>query len=91
MSSLAAQIRTCHACEGMNIAGVTAWLVRNKPVFAKGAASRRVRIESVRTMGVVQAGVMPNWHVDQCDVFRVPPDKVIAFAKSPHGQTTFRR
>ena len=23
-------------------------------------------------------------------VFRVPPDKVLAFAKSPHGQTTFR-
>ncbi len=23
-------------------------------------------------------------------VFRVPPTKVIAFAKSPHGQTTFR-
>ena len=22
-------------------------------------------------------------------VFRVPPDKVLAFAKSPHGQTTF--
>jgi nitroimidazol reductase NimA-like FMN-containing flavoprotein (pyridoxamine 5'-phosphate oxidase superfamily) len=23
-------------------------------------------------------------------VYRVPPDKVLAFAKSPHGQTTFR-
>jgi hypothetical protein len=23
-------------------------------------------------------------------VFRVPPDKVLAFAKSPHGQTCFR-
>jgi nitroimidazol reductase NimA-like FMN-containing flavoprotein (pyridoxamine 5'-phosphate oxidase superfamily) len=23
-------------------------------------------------------------------VFRVPPDKVLAFAKSPHGQTAFR-
>ena len=24
------------------------------------------------------------------DVFRVPPGKVLVFAKAPHGQTTFR-
>jgi nitroimidazol reductase NimA-like FMN-containing flavoprotein (pyridoxamine 5'-phosphate oxidase superfamily) len=34
-------------------------------------------------------GEVFNPNQQAAHVFRVPPDKVLAFAKSPHGQTTF--
>jgi nitroimidazol reductase NimA-like FMN-containing flavoprotein (pyridoxamine 5'-phosphate oxidase superfamily) len=35
-------------------------------------------------------GEVFNPNQQAAHVFRVPPDKVLAFAKSPHGQTRFR-
>jgi hypothetical protein len=37
------------------------------------------------------SGAPRYWRDDGAYVFRVPSDKVIAFAKSPHGSTTLRR
>lgn len=38
----------------------------------------------------VSDGMLTHADGGRAQVFQVPPRKVIAFAKSPHGQTTFR-
>jgi general stress protein 26 len=81
--------------------GNNAW-AQGLDVVVEGTAVRIVdRAELQRLADAYEAKYGSTWHFDVGDgvfgtgelaaaVFRIEPDKVLAFAKEPHGQTTYR-
>lgn len=71
-------------------------------VVVEGAAQRITGSDALKTLAdafrakygdawdFANDGEVFNPNQQAAHVFRVPPDKVLAFAKSPHGQTRFR-
>lgn len=81
--------------------GSNAW-AEGLDVVVEGTAARVTeRGELQRIADAYEAKYGSEWHFDVGDgvfgagedaaaVFRIEPEKVLAFAKRPHGQTTFR-
>jgi general stress protein 26 len=81
--------------------GSNAW-ARGTDVVVEGTAVRvTVAAELQRLADAYESKYGSNWHFDVSEdgfaadgstaaVFRVEPAKVLAFAKDPHAQTTFR-
>jgi nitroimidazol reductase NimA-like FMN-containing flavoprotein (pyridoxamine 5'-phosphate oxidase superfamily) len=82
--------------------GNNAW-ARGLDVVVEGTAVRLTDDESLRRLAEAwEAKYGAVWHFDVADgmfrhsdggraaVFRIEPTKVLAFAKDPHGQTTYR-
>ncbi|MGX9789582.1 pyridoxamine 5'-phosphate oxidase family protein [Mycobacterium sp. MMS18-G62] len=81
--------------------GNNAWADR-LDVVVEGSAERIAGHDALKALAdAFRAKYGDAWDFDNDDevfnpdqqaahVFRVPPDKVLAFAKSPHGQTAFR-
>jgi len=81
--------------------GNNAW-ARGMDVVVEGTAERITDDESLQRLAdAYEAKYGSVWHFDvrdgmfvagrnQAAVFRIRPDKVLAFAKQPHAQTTFR-
>ncbi|HEX5996052.1 MAG TPA: pyridoxamine 5'-phosphate oxidase family protein [Jiangellales bacterium] len=71
-------------------------------VVVEGVAQRVTERDELQALAdAYEEKYGPEWHFDVEDgmfqgsdhpavVFRIEPDKVIAFAKDPHGMTTFR-
>jgi pyridoxine/pyridoxamine 5'-phosphate oxidase len=81
--------------------GNNAW-AQGLDVVIEGTAVRVIDDEALRSLAdAYEAKYGPTWHFDVGDrvfgagqdaaaVFRIEPDKVLAFAKEPHAQTTYR-
>jgi nitroimidazol reductase NimA-like FMN-containing flavoprotein (pyridoxamine 5'-phosphate oxidase superfamily) len=81
--------------------GNNAW-ARGLDVVVEGAARRLVDQGGLRSLaGAFESKYGSDWHFDVGDgvlvsqdhpaaAFRIEPSKVLAFAKDPHGQTSYR-
>lgn len=81
--------------------GVNTW-AQGLDVVVEGSAARVIDRDALqRLAGAYEAKYGSDWHFDVGDgvfgsgddaaaVFRIEPVKVLAFAKEPHAQTTYR-
>ena len=81
--------------------GSNAW-ARGLDVVVEGTATRITDRDALQRLAdAYEAKYGSDWHFDVGDgvfgtgegaaaVFRIEPDKVLAFAKEPHAQTTYR-
>ena len=91
-----------HRAEVAVTTGVSTWNA-GLDVVVEGSAERVTGLATLSALAAAyRAKYGDDWNFDSDDevfdpegeaalVFRVLPDKVLAFAKSPHGQTTFKR